>query len=109
MLRPRARFTADNGEAVLAASLAGLGVAALPDFLVDPHIQAGRLVHRLSGYPRDEAGMFVVRPPGAFPSRKVRVLIDLLVEHFGEGIANPTPEQRCLRQRLLHQCDRPHF
>lgn len=87
VLRPRARFTADNGEAVLAGSLAGLGIAALPDFLVDPHIQAGRLVHLLDGYPRGEAGMFVVRPPGAFPSHKVRVLIDLLVEYFGEGIA----------------------
>ena len=87
MLRPRTRFTADNGEAVLAACLAGLGIAALPDFLVDPHIQAGRLAQVLAGYPQVDAGMFVVRPPGAFPSRKVRVLIDLLVEYFGEGIS----------------------
>jgi hypothetical protein len=25
-----------------------------------------------------------VRPPGMFSSRKVRILIDILVEHFGE-------------------------
>jgi DNA-binding transcriptional LysR family regulator len=38
-LRPRGRFKADNGEALLAAALAGLGVAALPDFLTDPHVR----------------------------------------------------------------------
>jgi DNA-binding transcriptional LysR family regulator len=68
---------------VLAAALAGIGVAALPDFLVDPHVEAGRLVHLLPEQPFPEAGMFVVRPPGAHASRKVRALIDVLLESFG--------------------------
>jgi DNA-binding transcriptional LysR family regulator len=85
--RPRGRFTADNGEAVLAAALAGIGVAALPDFLVDVHIEAGRLTLLLGDQAFPELGMFVVRPPGPHASRKVRVLIDVLVEYFGEGIA----------------------
>jgi DNA-binding transcriptional LysR family regulator len=83
-VRPRGRFYADNGEALLAAALAGVGIAALPDFLIEPHTAAGALVPLLTDYPVPEAGMFVVRPPGAFPSRKVRVLIDILVEHFGD-------------------------
>jgi DNA-binding transcriptional LysR family regulator len=83
--RPRARMTADNGEAVLAAALAGVGLAALPDFLTGSHVAAGRLIPLLGDYQVPEAGMYVVRPPGAFPSRKVRVLIDILVEHFGEA------------------------
>ncbi|MBI3146182.1 MAG: LysR family transcriptional regulator, partial [Pseudogulbenkiania sp.] len=78
-IRPHGRFTADNGEAVLAAALAGVGVAALPDFLIEAHIAAGDLVPLLADYQPPEAGMFVVRPPGAFPSRKVRVLIDILI------------------------------
>jgi DNA-binding transcriptional LysR family regulator len=82
---PRGRFFADNGEAVLAAALAGVGVAALPDFLTEAHITAGSLVALLTDYPVPEGGMFVVRPPGAFPSRKVRVLIDILIERFGEA------------------------
>ena len=69
---------------MLAAALAGVGIAALPDFLTDPHIAAGALVPLLADYPVPEAGMFVVRPPGAFPSRKIRVLTDILVEHFGK-------------------------
>lgn len=84
-VRPRGRFTADNGEAVLAAALAGVGVAALPGFLADTHVAAGSLVPLLENYVTPELGMFVVRPPGAFPSRKVQVLIDILVEHFDEA------------------------
>jgi DNA-binding transcriptional LysR family regulator len=83
-LRPQGRFTADNGEAVLAAALAGIGIAALPDFLVDPHIEAGRLTLLLGDQAFPELGMFVVRPPGTVASRKVRVLIDVLVEYFDQ-------------------------
>jgi DNA-binding transcriptional LysR family regulator len=81
-VRPRGRFKADNGVALAAAALAGLGIAALPDFLIDTHIASGALVPVLIEYPPPEAGLFVVRPPGEFASRKVRVLIDILVEHF---------------------------
>ncbi|RWO26046.1 MAG: LysR family transcriptional regulator [Mesorhizobium sp.] len=84
-VRPRGRFAADNGEAVLAAALAGVGMAALPDFLTETHVAAGSLVPLLERYTTPELGMFVVRPPGAFPSRKVRVLIDILLEYFGEA------------------------
>jgi len=84
-VRPHGRFYADNGEALLSAALAGVGVAALPDFLIERHIASGALVPLLTNYAVPEAGMFVVRPPGAFPSRKIRVLIDILVEHFGEA------------------------
>jgi DNA-binding transcriptional LysR family regulator len=83
VLRPRGRFKADNGEALLAAALAGLGVAALPDFLTESHVASGALTPVLTDYPPPEAGLFVVRPPGHFPPRKVRVLTDILLEYFG--------------------------
>ncbi|MBV6290203.1 LysR family transcriptional regulator [Pseudomonas aegrilactucae] len=84
IVRPRGRFIADSGEAILAGALAGLGVAALPDFLTQSHILAGNLTPLLSEYPAPEAGIYVVGPPGAFSSRKIRALIDILIEHFGE-------------------------
>ncbi|MGC2217763.1 MAG: LysR family transcriptional regulator, partial [Pseudolabrys sp.] len=37
----------------------------------------------MTRYPPPEAGIFVVRPPGAYPTRKIRVLTELLIEHFG--------------------------
>ena len=80
---PRGRFKADNGEALLAAALAGLGVAALPDFMIEPHVASGALAPVLTDYPPPDAGLYVVRPPGDLPPRKVRVLTDILLEYFG--------------------------
>jgi DNA-binding transcriptional LysR family regulator len=87
VVHPRGRFKADNGAALLAAALAGLGVAGLPDFLIEEHIASGALIPVLCAYPPPEAGLYVVRPPGNFPIRKVRVLIEILIEHFGSGKA----------------------
>jgi DNA-binding transcriptional LysR family regulator len=77
------RFKADNGVALVSAAVAGLGIAALPDFLIDDYVKSGALVPLLVRYPLPEAGIFLVRPPGQHPSRKVRVLTELLIEHFG--------------------------
>jgi DNA-binding transcriptional LysR family regulator len=83
VLHPQGRFKADNGQALVAAALAGLGIAMLPDFLIEEQIASGALVTLLPDYPMPEAGLYVVRPPGDHPPRKVRVLTDLLVERFG--------------------------
>jgi len=79
-LHPQGRFKADNGQALLSAVLAGLGIAMLPDFLIDEHIASGALITLLPQYPMPEAGLYVVRPPGDHPSRKVRAFTDMLVE-----------------------------
>jgi DNA-binding transcriptional LysR family regulator len=79
---PRGRFKADNGEALLSAALAGIGVAGLPDFLIEQHVASGALAPVLTDYPPPDAGLYIVRPPGDLP-RKVRVLTDILLEYFG--------------------------
>jgi DNA-binding transcriptional LysR family regulator len=83
VLHPHGRFKADNAQALVAAVLAGLGIAMLPDFVIEEQLTAGALVTLLPDYPMPEAGLYVVRPPGDHPPRKVRVLTDLLVERFG--------------------------
>lgn len=82
-VRPQGRFKADNGAALAAAAAAGLGIASLPDWLVEDHVTSGALVPVMTRYPPPAAGIFVVRPPGQHPARKVRVLTELLIEHFG--------------------------
>jgi DNA-binding transcriptional LysR family regulator len=82
-MRPQGRFKADNGAALAAAAVAGLGIATLPDFLTEKELASGALVALMTGYPPAEAGIFIVRPPGHHPARKVRVLTELLIEHFG--------------------------
>jgi DNA-binding transcriptional LysR family regulator len=94
LVHPRGRFKADNGVALLAAALAGLGVAALPDFLIEPHVASGALVPVLTRYPPPEAGLFIVRPPGDFPPRKVQALADILIEFFGRATGAPPRRRR---------------
>ncbi len=82
-LHPQGRFKADNGTALAAAAVAGLGIAWLPDHLIKSYLDSGALVQVMTRYPVPTGGMFVVRPPGQHSTRKVRVLTELLIEHFG--------------------------
>jgi DNA-binding transcriptional LysR family regulator len=93
-VHPRARFTADNGAALVPAALAGLGIALLPDFLIDAHLASGALLAVMPDYPMPEAGVYVVRPPGGNAPCKVRALIDIMVEKMGsKACPPPTPLQ----------------
>lgn len=82
-IRPQGRFRADNGTALVSAAVAGLGIACLPDGVIEAHVRAGELVRIMTHYPLPEAGIFVIRPPGQHPSRKIRVLTEMLIECFG--------------------------
>jgi DNA-binding transcriptional LysR family regulator len=83
LVHPQGKFKADNGIALVEAALAGLGVIVLPEFLAGEHLAAGRLVKLLPQFPIPEAGLYIVRPPGDHPPRKVRVLTDYLLAQFG--------------------------
>ena len=84
-VRPQGRFKADNGVALVAAAVAGLGVAYLPDCLTHDSLAAGALVPIMTNYPPPPAGAYLVRPPGQHPARKIRVLTELLIEYFGSS------------------------
>ena len=82
-LNAQGRFKADNGAAITAAAVAGLGIASLPDALVAEHLASGALVHVMPRYPHPVYGIFVIRPPGQHSLRKVRVLTELLIKRLG--------------------------
>lgn len=84
-VHPQGRFKADNGIALVAAAVAGLGIAWLPDGLTREHLASGALVPVMTRYPPPSAGIYVIRPPGQHPSRKVRVLTELLIECFEQA------------------------
>lgn len=79
-VHPRGRFKADNGTALVAAAVAGLGIAYLPDWLTHEHRVSGALVPVMTRHPPPSAGVHVIRPPGQHPTRKVRLLTELLIE-----------------------------
>ncbi|TCM69298.1 LysR family transcriptional regulator [Rhizobium sp. BK068] len=91
-IRPQGRFKADNGAALVVAAAAGLGIAALPDGLTRDYLNTGTLVTVMKNHPPPSAGIYVVRPPGQHPSRKVRVLTEMLIECFDDsGQGNEQP------------------
>lgn len=87
-VRPQGRFVADNAISLIAAALDGLGIAYLPEPLVADQILSGNLVEVMPAHPIPPAGIFVVRPPGLHPTRKVRVLTEMLIECFGNHSTN---------------------
>ena len=81
-MRPQGRFKADNAVALVAAAVSGIGIAALPNDLIQEHLDSGALVPVMPNHPIPEHGIYVVRPPGQHPSRKIRVLTEMLIECF---------------------------
>jgi DNA-binding transcriptional LysR family regulator len=81
-LKPQGRFKADNAVALVAAALAGIGLAGLPEQLISEHLESGALVPVMARYPPPELGIYVVRPPGQHPARKIRILTEMLIECF---------------------------
>lgn len=69
-IRPQGRFKADNGVALLAAALEGLGIARLPNGLTDEHISSGALVEVMPRHAPPPAGIFVVRLPDSIRPRR---------------------------------------
>jgi DNA-binding transcriptional LysR family regulator len=80
---PDGLFHSDNGEGLVGAAEAGIGIAALPDFIVSDGLRTGRLVRLLEDFPLQEGAVYVVRPPSRTVPAKVRVLTDVMVAHFG--------------------------
>jgi DNA-binding transcriptional LysR family regulator len=84
-VQPQGRFKADNATALAAAAAAGVGIAWLPDCIIHEYVSSGALVPVMTSYPPPSAGVYVVRPPGQHPARKIRVLIEMLIEYFARN------------------------
>ncbi|WP_303905502.1 LysR family transcriptional regulator [Thiohalomonas denitrificans] len=83
-VRVPVRLRANNGDLLLDAAVAGLGVLASPTFLAYRVIAEGRLVPLLPDYRLSTAYAYVVYPSRRFVPRRVRVLVDFLLQRFGD-------------------------
>ena len=73
-------ISVDDGNAGLAAGIAGLGVVWLPDYMVSEHVSRGELVRLFDGWHLDPMPMYVAFPPNRHVSAKLRVFIDWVVD-----------------------------
>jgi DNA-binding transcriptional LysR family regulator len=74
----------NNGDVLKVAALEGQGITELPTFLVGPDIKGGRLRVVMPDYPPTELGIYALYAPNRFLAAKSRLLIDFLVERFGD-------------------------
>jgi DNA-binding transcriptional LysR family regulator len=78
------RMSANNMQMLLAAALAGAGVAYGPTFVFGEHIARGELVPLLPAYRATELTIQAVYPSARHVPLKVRRFIDHLIESFGD-------------------------
>lgn len=88
-VRATGPFFADNGEVLVAAACAGLGLVLAPEWLVGEEIGRGRLVEVLADHPPDPAAtpLHAVYPPGPYIAPKVRAFVDFLAGRFSRNYA----------------------
>ncbi|MGJ5178810.1 LysR family transcriptional regulator [Bradyrhizobium oligotrophicum] len=84
-VRPAGQLRVNNGEALLPAVLAGLGIADLPDFIVGDAIASGEVEVVLEGWSQPEGAMHLVMPPGGPRPARVEVLAEFLVRELAKG------------------------
>ncbi|MBS7456851.1 LysR family transcriptional regulator [Coralloluteibacterium stylophorae] len=65
----------DDGDAYLAAGVAGLGIVCVPDYMAAPHVARGELVALLEGW-QAAMPMHLMFPPNRHVSERLRAFID---------------------------------
>lgn len=73
-------LSVDDGNAYLAAGIAGLGVLWLPDYMAKAPSARGELVPLFQGWRLDAMPMYIAYPPNRHISLKLRVFIDWVAE-----------------------------
>lgn len=73
-------LSVDDGNAYLAAGLAGLGVLWLPDYMAKTPLARGELVPLFQDWRLDAMPMYIAYPPNRHISLKLRVFIDWVAE-----------------------------
>jgi DNA-binding transcriptional LysR family regulator len=83
-VRPAGQLRVNNGEALIPALLAGLGIADLPDFIVGDAIASGEVEVILKGWKQAEGAVHLVMPPGGPRPARVEVLAEFFAKHFAK-------------------------
>ena len=83
------RFSADSGEALLQAALAGMGIALQPTFIAGDAVRSGALVHLLPAFPVPPKTAWLIFPGNRFVPNRVRQFADFLAERLGDGAGLP--------------------
>jgi DNA-binding transcriptional LysR family regulator len=76
-------FSTNNGQALLSAAIAGIGVVVQTEALLAPALAAGQVVQLLPEWELPSRAMHIVRLPEARPSAKLRSFVDFVLAALG--------------------------
>lgn len=79
----KGRMHMNNGDALLEASIRGLGITMQPTFITSQAVQAGLLEELLPEFSATQLHIYAVFPGSRYVPHRVRVLVDYLAERLG--------------------------
>jgi DNA-binding transcriptional LysR family regulator len=88
-VRPSGPLRVNNGEALLPALIAGIGIGDLPEFICGEALASGGLEAVLTDWSSSQAGVYLVTPPGGPRPARMEVLLEFLAKKLGR--ATPLP------------------
>lgn len=98
-LTGRYALAVDDGNAYLAAGLAGLGALWLPHYMAAPHQARGELLPLFEDWSVDPMPLYLAYPPNRHLGTRLRVFIDWVVELM----ATHAPRAQAVPPRAAHR------
>ncbi|MFZ0836729.1 MAG: LysR family transcriptional regulator [Xanthobacteraceae bacterium] len=94
-VRPSGPLRVNNGEAMIPALIAGIGLGVLPEFIVRDALADGRLQRLLPEWTLASGAVYWVTPPGGPRPKRVDMLRDFLMSK----LSSPATQQRARRAK----------
>lgn len=94
---PAGAWALDSGEAVVDAGVLHAGPIYCQDYMIERHVQAGRLERVLSEFESAPLPVVVMYPQNRHLSTRVRTFVDFMVEYFShtpDGLRPSAPPAR---------------
>lgn len=79
------RYRSNNGDFLKQMALSGHGITILPSFITGEQIKSGKLVQLLPDFQSIPMHAYALYPNNQYLPQKVRMLIDFLIEKFGDS------------------------
>jgi DNA-binding transcriptional LysR family regulator len=82
-VRVRGSLVSNTGASLVAAAIAGVGVAVQAELLMEPVLKSGQLIRLLPKWELPSRPLHILRRPESRPSAKVRSFVDFVIERLG--------------------------
>ena len=96
-VRPSGPLRVNNGDAMMPALIAGIGLGVLPEFIVREALADGRLLRLLPEWTLASGAVYWLTPPGGPRPKRVDILRDFLMSK----LSSPATRQRARRSKQV--------